>query len=332
MRISYVVLAVLVPLIVCAPARAGTYDVYSCRLPDGSPAPSSGWTSFGSASDPTGLSSTAYNGCGSGGGLTATMPPYVPVGVDAGWTFTPPAATTIEGFEIFRAVRPAFSSGPVHGYVASLSVWPPAELPNDADEQCLSGVGMSAPPCDKGLGVPALARDQANRYERRALHATRLTLGLGCWTLATFPTRRARRVHYRFPRSHCLCRQDDAARRQPAQVRERRPRVATWHSRSPRRGARGGDGDRSGRGARRDRAGGRRRRGTAALLDDLAASCRRPYVDPMPCPSRGCSRCRSIRARSAMASISSRWLRSTPPEIARCRDPRPCWSRMPSTR
>ena len=36
-------------------------------------------------------------------------------------------------------------------------------------------------PCYGGLGTPGSAFDQSNRYERRGLHASRLTLGLGCW-------------------------------------------------------------------------------------------------------------------------------------------------------
>src|SRR3954454_22584112 len=105
MRSRCLVLAVLAPLCVCAPARAGTYDVYSCRLPDGSPAPAGGWVPF--ATEPTsfGLSATASDSCGAGGGLIASLPSYVPVGVEAGWNFTPPPSTTIEGFEITRTVH-----------------------------------------------------------------------------------------------------------------------------------------------------------------------------------------------------------------------------------
>ena len=84
MRSCYLVLAVLVPLVCCAPARAGTYDVYSCRLPDGTPAPAAGWAPFAVAPPEVGLSVTADNSCGSGGGLTASLPSYVPVGMEAG--------------------------------------------------------------------------------------------------------------------------------------------------------------------------------------------------------------------------------------------------------
>src|SRR3954447_15418338 len=95
MRSRLLLLAVVVSLIVVAPARAGTYDVYSCRLPDGSPAPTNGWTPF-AAPSLNGVSGTAADACGAGGGLTASLPPFVPVGMDAGWTFGPPGGPTIE--------------------------------------------------------------------------------------------------------------------------------------------------------------------------------------------------------------------------------------------
>src|SRR3954451_20679316 len=85
MRSRLLLLAVVVSLVVVAPARAGTYDVYSCRLPDGSPAPTGGWVPFGS-----GAAATPIDACGAGGGLAASLPPFAPVGMDAGWRFTPP--------------------------------------------------------------------------------------------------------------------------------------------------------------------------------------------------------------------------------------------------
>ncbi len=38
-----------------AHASAGTYDVYSCRLPDGTPAPTDGWHPFVDAGRQSGL-------------------------------------------------------------------------------------------------------------------------------------------------------------------------------------------------------------------------------------------------------------------------------------
>src|SRR3954465_6254655 len=88
MRSRLLLLAVVVSLVVVAPARAGTYDVYSCRLPDGSPAPAGGWVPFTGESIELGLSGITGDTCGAGGGLAASLPSYVPVGIDAGWRFT----------------------------------------------------------------------------------------------------------------------------------------------------------------------------------------------------------------------------------------------------
>src|SRR3954471_14219028 len=152
MRALCLLLTLLTTLVACASARAGTYEVYSCRLPDGSPAPARGWVPFANASE-LGPVGTAANECGGGGGLIASLPPVALAGMDAGWRFASPPGTTIEGFEIFRVVRPMTGApGPVGGYVASLGAWPPADLANDVDERCLGGV-PSSPPCDKGLGI-----------------------------------------------------------------------------------------------------------------------------------------------------------------------------------
>src|SRR3954470_17238583 len=109
MRSCYLVLAVLVPLVCCAPARAGTYDVYSCRVPDGSPAPAAGWVPFATGAEPTGLSATAADMCAAGSGLVASLPSYAPVGMESRWAFTAPSGTSIEDFEIFRTVSPTSS-------------------------------------------------------------------------------------------------------------------------------------------------------------------------------------------------------------------------------
>jgi hypothetical protein len=181
MRSCYLVLAVLVPLVACASARAGTYDVYSCRLPDGSPAPTYAWGSFAGDAPELGLSGTVSDSCGAGGGLVASVPGSYPVGIEAGWRFTPPPATTIEGFDIFRAMRPGtLAQGGAGGYLASMAGWPPEFASSDIDEQCLTGAFVM-PVCSAGLGRFDSALDQVNRYERRGLRAGRLTLGLGCW-------------------------------------------------------------------------------------------------------------------------------------------------------
>ena len=45
-KLSAVLIAVGVTLLTGPSAMAGTYDVYSCRLPDGAPAPTDGWSSW----------------------------------------------------------------------------------------------------------------------------------------------------------------------------------------------------------------------------------------------------------------------------------------------
>jgi hypothetical protein len=183
MRSGLLVVAVLVSLLVVAPARAGTYDVYSCRLPDGSPAPTNGWVPFASAPPELGVSMTA-NSCGSAGGLRASLSSFVPAGVEVGWKFTSPPATTIDGFELFRTATPVNPlEGVVAGYVSSLGAWPPFDLGQVADERCLTAFAGEVAPCVNGLGVPGLAFDESNRYARRGIHASTLTLGVGCWDL-----------------------------------------------------------------------------------------------------------------------------------------------------
>lgn len=53
---------------IAAPADAGTYNVHSCRAPDGSKAPADGWRSFRLTPD-----SWNANNCASAGGLSASL-------------------------------------------------------------------------------------------------------------------------------------------------------------------------------------------------------------------------------------------------------------------
>jgi hypothetical protein len=180
MRSCFLVLAVLVPLVACATARAGTYDVYSCRLPDGSPAPTNGWSAFANPAPEIGVNTA--DACASGGTLNASLPPFAPIGMEVGWVFTPPPGSAVEGFELFRAISPAgFPIGAIGGYVATLGTWPASDPQGESDESCLGGGAPNTPPCFGGIGITGSAFDQSNRYERQGIHASRLVLGLGCW-------------------------------------------------------------------------------------------------------------------------------------------------------
>jgi hypothetical protein len=280
MRSGLIVLATLVSLIVVAPARAGTYDVYSCRLPDGSPAPTVGWAGFDSENAELGLSATASNTCDGGGGLTASIPSYEPVGMAAGWSFTAPPATTIEGFEIFRAVRPGnLAQGGLEGYVASVGPWPPDVPGNGIDEQCLTGAG-AIPLCEAGLGRPESALDQANRYQRQGLHAGRLTLGIGCWQRGSTgdPSCGASTQPNMVVFAAKLTLRDDSAPTVDVGLAEgsrvrgvvRVPATAADQGAGLTEVALVVDGAEVGRGP----------------VDDLPDTCRPPFVEPAPCPSQ----------------------------------------------
>jgi hypothetical protein len=278
MRSGLLVLAVLVPLISCASARAGTYDVYSCRLPNGSPAPANGWTPF--ATPAPEVVTMTRDGCATGGGLTVSLPSNVIADTDAGWTFTPPPATTIEGFRITRTLsRPGLPSGTANGYVASLDIWPPVDLDRDADEQCLIGQSVTQP-CHPEQGESALLLAQA--YERAGLHARQLTLGLVCWDSSSpaFPGCYATGIspmELNIAAAKLTLRDDTAPAVQDSLAAGSKVRGVM---RIPVTAADAGaglmamslvvDGVEAGR----------------QSLDDLPASCHQPFADLAPCPAR----------------------------------------------
>lgn len=88
----FLVLLIMVPASQPAPAIAGTYDVFSCTQPNGAAAPVDGWASFSNSAN-----MLAENDCAQAGYLMAGMLGYreVPAGAESGWTFLPPAGTSI---------------------------------------------------------------------------------------------------------------------------------------------------------------------------------------------------------------------------------------------
>src|SRR5690242_13892775 len=81
----------------CGVARAGTYDVWGCRMPDGRAAPIAGWTTIGDGNSQS---------CASGGPLETQFDNAGDVGYWAvsGWRFVAPADTTIDNLTVRRAV------------------------------------------------------------------------------------------------------------------------------------------------------------------------------------------------------------------------------------
>lgn len=83
-------------------ASAGRYHVYSCRTPNGQPAPTDGWTS---STNPASATVIASDTCASGGALVAILRNTVAheVGSAATWTFSAPPFASVKGLALHRA-------------------------------------------------------------------------------------------------------------------------------------------------------------------------------------------------------------------------------------
>jgi hypothetical protein len=166
-------------------AFAGTYDVYSCRLPDGTGIPASGWRAFGATA--------RSNQCTSTGGLTAGFAdkPIFAAADDptfsvmsGGWFFEAPGGTSIAGFEVQRAAfvlsgpRTVFSGTPsVANYYSTVDRWPPPAGVIPHGERCVRAADDTT--CES-LGSAAWQPDPDDVYRRSGLHGTRLYLGSVC--------------------------------------------------------------------------------------------------------------------------------------------------------
>jgi hypothetical protein len=96
-------LAVGLALLFCGTAKAGTYEVWACADANGKPASVEGWSTWFTG---TQMAVQFVNACPSGGGLYAgldgTLAPQS--GTRGGWSFNPPADTTIASFRFWRVV------------------------------------------------------------------------------------------------------------------------------------------------------------------------------------------------------------------------------------
>ncbi len=87
--------------VTAACASAGTYHVYSCRMPDGQAAPADGWSGA-----VVGTYAYANNTCEVGGALSATLEDPVVREANAGyatWRFAAPANETLAGAVLWRS-------------------------------------------------------------------------------------------------------------------------------------------------------------------------------------------------------------------------------------
>lgn len=128
LRIPLAVIAALIAVAAFAgTASAGSYKVYTCQHPDGSPAPVDGW----SMSSTAGAFWAGTNSCSSGGPLQARLGHEVnrTAGESVRWTFAP--QRNILSFDVWRAgvanvSHPAF----VNGIAQFLTTSPGGSTPN----------------------------------------------------------------------------------------------------------------------------------------------------------------------------------------------------------
>jgi hypothetical protein len=154
------------------PAAAGTYDVWSCRLPDGKPAPVAGWRPATLGAPPP------SNECATWRGLRAEFQAG-PVGASSttGWQFDAPPGTTIANYELFRSARVGVGSdGTIRAY--GLYHDEPRFEPNlFMFEFCTQFAGSCT---SMGDPVATDPMDPDNRVARGPLRVTRLILRMEC--------------------------------------------------------------------------------------------------------------------------------------------------------
>jgi hypothetical protein len=156
------------------PAHGGTYDVWSCRLPDGKPAPVDGWRYEGSGSG-------GANMWGAGFGLSAGLPTSaVSYGAAAGWTFEAPQSLAIQGYELYRSARIGDGRDGTFRAFALYHDNPDFEPLVHLFEFC----APIAANC-YAVGVPFAGElmDPRNRVVRGELNSKRLILRMECGTL-----------------------------------------------------------------------------------------------------------------------------------------------------
>lgn len=155
-----------------------TYDVYSCRLPDDSPAPARGWRPF-----TEGLLVTATDSCAEEGALTASFglnwPGRNAIGDRAAWRFDAPEGVTIIGFRIVRRATSAFhlADGVYQGtivYSGSFGSASPAGTGEASGERCERTVEPG------GCLILGNFDDPLTAFERAGISASHVNLEVRC--------------------------------------------------------------------------------------------------------------------------------------------------------
>jgi hypothetical protein len=168
-------LLVTLVLLSLAPARsaAATYDVWACTLPNGQPAPTRGWTTdFG------GGNATAVDWCSSSdkafAALRAEIFAATGAGAHAGWAFRAPPESLIAGYTLWRWARTSQSGD------AYLDYYLNEDLPRTTSSPFLIEWCGAYLHC-AGLGSGSGSHFQAaNRVERSGLQVRSIFASLMC--------------------------------------------------------------------------------------------------------------------------------------------------------
>lgn len=151
-------------------ASAGSYTVWSCRDAAGDPLSTDAWVPFGNVANPASHSDT----CASGGdlGLQMVDPADYAGGSVTGYAFTPPAGTTIAGYEIQMAGKTSSPPGGTHFEVGLTTGGAPNVAPGN-------GCSDDLDPCRFG-DLSASWDAPVNRFAASALNTTGLAFTATC--------------------------------------------------------------------------------------------------------------------------------------------------------
>ncbi|MEA2209384.1 MAG: hypothetical protein QOF54_1861 [Solirubrobacteraceae bacterium] len=153
-RLTAALAASLALAVSAACAQAGTYHVYSCRMPDGEVAPADGWT--GSIAPGGAFDDYAVNTCAEGGALVAGLGDVTVHAAEidkATWSFAVPGAVRLAAAGLWRA-------GYLHGTPgenATYQFWMTGPNQSAAFDECVFTLGCS------GEGDPSNPLSEKNR-------------------------------------------------------------------------------------------------------------------------------------------------------------------------
>jgi hypothetical protein len=153
-------------------AQAGTYDVWSCQLPNGRPAPIAGWRAVALGAPPP------SNQCDTWRGLRAEFQvSTVAASGTAGWWFEPPPNSTIRSYELYRSARVGVGSDETSRAFGLYHDEPRFEPTVYLIEFCTSVLQHCTVVGDPASPDPM---DPDNRVARSGLHLKRLIVRMEC--------------------------------------------------------------------------------------------------------------------------------------------------------